>query len=294
MKYDGIRAFAEMKNDECIAVRTYNMLELNLDVLDNIPGQLEVLAQTWRKHIVDDEYHIFFDFEITGKERQSVSGQVNTVLKGTAKKGIDKEWMANIFDIVPWKIFKSEGVTTYNSRRFILEGVYREAKETFSLPNIVIAERWGVSSFDELNTLFESVLEQGCEGLVVKKGSGVYELKRSLNWIKMKAEKECDLIVTGWFDGAKGTKREGKIGGFRCESREGLLQVSVGSGFTDKMIDEIVNSGQDSYIGKIVKVRYNAVISKKDSDIKSLFLPRFIQVRFDKNEADTLEMIIKK
>lgn len=291
MKYDGIRGFAEMDAKGVKSIKTYNMSELDIDYMTNITEQLNRIHPVWIHYI--HEPHYFFDFEITGKERQTVSGEVNKLIKGTAEKGCDKNWVANIFDVHTWVVFdghKSE--VPYTKRRKILEGCVERTEG--ELPNILVAERWQVHTFEDLMKLFNQVLEQGCEGLVVKVGSGVYEMKRSSNWVKMKAVKECDLIITGWFKGESGTKRESTIGGFNCQSSDGMVVVSVGSGFKDKDLEEIMKAGPDAYIGKIAKIKYNAVISKKDSEIRSLFLPRFCGVRIDKNYANDLNYILNK
>lgn len=292
MKYDGIRGFAECLDGKVKSVKTYNFSELDIDVMTNIAAQLNSIAPYFTN--MTSERHFFFDFEITGKERQAVSGEVNKLIKGTAVVGCDKNWQANIFDNHPWSIFNGvPSKTSYLKRRYILENVVGQVSAEL-LPNVTVAERWQVRNIGELMALFNKVLEMGCEGLVVKCGSGVYEMKRSLNWIKMKAEIEADLKVVGWYAGEKGTKREATIGGFTCTTSDGKIVVNVGSGFTDKMLAEIMQNGPDSYIGTIVEVRFNAIITKQDSDIKSLFLPRFKRPRPDKNTADSLEQVQKK
>lgn len=291
LKYDGIRGFAEMKPEGVVSIKSYNMSEMNIDFTPHIREQLNKLNEVWQAKV--GVPHYFFDFEITGKERRTVSGEVGKLIKETAEVGCDKNWMYNLFDAHPWGLFDGEtGKTQYGKRRHILEAVYNGAGG--ELPNVIVGERWPVHDFVGLTELFKEVLEKGEEGLVVKNGSGVYEMKRSSNWVKMKAERDCDLLIVGWFAGAPGTKREKSIGGFNCQSSDGMLQVSVGSGFTDKMLDEIMDNGPDSYIGKIAKVKYNEVIRKKDSEVRSLFLPRFIEIRTDKHDANTLEYIVNR
>jgi hypothetical protein len=290
MKYDGIRGFSEMVRGSVVSTKTYNMSEMDIDIMCNITEQLNKMGKTWMKTLNID--HFFFDFELTDAARQSISGEINKLLKGTAAKGCDEKWKANIFDVHTWDIF--EGVkseVSYNKRRYILEGIHKLTLRDGELKNILIAERWKVHNYEELLALFTLVLEQGCEGLVVKCGSGVYELKRSKNWVKCKAVKDCDLMIVSWFKGEQGTKREKSIGGFTCVSSDGGLVVSVGSGFKDKMLDEIMKNGPDSYIGKIAKIKYNMTITKSDSDIMSLFLPRFVEIRIDKAVANSIEEI---
>ena len=47
----------------------------------------------------------------------------------------------------------------------------------------------------------------------------------------------------------------------------------------------------DRVIGGIVTVRYNELISSDSKDTYSLFLPRIIEFRLDKDDADSLETI---
>lgn len=285
IKYDGIRAFAEIKYGKLVGIKTYNMNDFDITKLPYFTEQLETLG----KAIEFD--HFFFDFEITNALRQTVSGEVTKLLKGTAKEGCDKEWVANIFDVHEWDIFEDRpSEYSYIKRRDILMRAFNEADHV--LPNLILALQWKIESMQELRDLFAKVLEDGIEGLVVKVGTGVYELKYSKFWVKMKAEIECDLEITGWFQGSG--KRANTIGGFSCKSSCGNLEVNVGSGFTDKMLAEIMANGPASYIGKIAEIRYNTVIEEKNSIIKSLFLPRFKRFRFDKNKADSLERILSK
>lgn len=282
-KYDGVRLCAIMVNDEVASILTYDLTQLNLELVPNLVRRLNTISKGPEQHIID--------FEITKKARTSISGDINKVIKGTAKPGIDDDWVANVFDIVDYSIINSgKGIMTQAQRRAILEGIFatHEVAE-----NVILAKIFKVASYDELLDVFTNIIEEGYEGLVVKLATGVYESRRSKSWVKMKGINDCDLEITGWFSGKKGTKREHTIGGFICESSDRKLSVNVGSGLTDKFMNEIVTNTPDSYIGRIAKIRYNMVIANKVNDKKSLFLPRFVELRhqFDKDVADKLEDI---
>ena len=45
------------------------------------------------------------------------------------------------------------------------------------------------------------------------------------------------------------------------------------------------------FLGKIVEVKYNDIIKSKGKDEMSLFLPRFIKLRDDKDQANSIEEI---
>ena len=131
--------------------------------------------------------------------------------------------------------------------------------------------------------IYRDIVSKGGEGVICK-NDHLYECKRSKSWIKLKEVNDCDLVVTGWYEGEG--KREGYIGGLICTDKSGTLKVKIGAGFTDNDL-ETLSPIREELIGKIVAVQYNVPITDKHEN-RSLFLPRFIEVRNDKNEADDM------
>jgi ATP-dependent DNA ligase len=80
--------------------------------------------------------------------------------------------------------------------------------------------------------------------------------------------------------------RNSFIGGFICRDLSMEYHVKVGSGFTEADLIELSKS-PDSHLGKIVTIQYNVPIEDKKG-FKSLFLPRFIEIRSDKTQAENL------
>ena len=152
-------------------------------------------------------------------------------------------------------------------------------------PLISCVETHEVNSIEEAWSIFESYLSQGQEGIILKTKSGKWENKRSKNQIKFKAELDCDLIVKDYQYGTG--KYDGMLGALICESADGLLSVGIGSGFSDEQRKQLTPKNT---IGKIVAIRYNSVIKNKDGQA-SLFLPRVIEIREDKDKADKLKEI---
>jgi DNA ligase-1 len=150
---------------------------------------------------------------------------------------------------------------------------------------VSLVDSWLVETYDEAKTLFEGLLADGQEGIILKDMSGIWEDKRSKTQIKMKGELECDLKIVGIQEGTG--KYAGKLGAYLGESSDGIVKVAVGSGFKDdqRVLD-------DSVIGKIMAVKYNTCIVNKQGE-HSLFLPIFAEVREDKTEADSSESIKK-
>jgi DNA ligase-1 len=87
------------------------------------------------------------------------------------------------------------------------------------------------------------------------------------------------------------SKREGEVGAILFKTLCGTLECSTGSGMSDAQRKEFWEN-KDSYIGKIVKVKYNKVIphaTKKGAF--SLFLPVLDSkdiIRHDKTVSDNL------
>lgn len=153
---------------------------------------------------------------------------------------------------------------------------------------ISLIETYIISSLEEANEIAENYISKGYEGVIIKSRDLLFENRTSKSQIKIKSELDCDLLCTGVIEG-KG-KYEGMVGALECTSACGKLKVNVGSGLSDEHRSENFKE----FIGKIITIKYNEKITKKDSDANSLFLPRFVEIRIDKDEADTLDRILLK
>ena len=277
-KYDGVRVICSIEDRKPkFYTRAFN--ELDSKFLTRIANQILELS-----HGIDG---IFFDGELTDLDRKSVSGKVTQMMKGSPKESIGDDLLFNIFDVEPTKTIKDgKGVTVYTQRRELLEQFFKDK----SFENIKIAQKWEAKTKDELMPIYEQIVANGGEGVIMKDPTHFYECKRSKSWIKFKEVQDCDLVVTGWYPGEG--KREGFIGGFTCMDSSGEYQVRVGSGFTEQDLIELSKNPND-IIGKIVAIQYNVPIEDKNGN-KSLFLPRFIEVRNDKTEPENLVIRFNK
>jgi DNA ligase-1 len=276
-KYDGVRVIAICKSGE-ITYFTRAFNELDATCLSRITFSLKTAMINSGQGILGDW---FFDGELTDLNRKSVSGKVNQILRGTASKNIDDDMLFNVFDFEEvMTLNHGSGVLDYLTRRATLE------KVTSFLPDsspVVLGRMWEVDNSAEVAEIYKQIVADGGEGVICKSNS-IYECKRSKTWIKLKEVNDCDLLVTGWYPGEG--KREGYIGGFICTDASGTLNVKVGSGFTDNDLKSLSET-PDQHIGKIIAVQYNVTIEDKHGN-RSLFLPRFIEVRNDKDTADDL------
>lgn len=154
-----------------------------------------------------------------------------------------------------------------------------------------------VRSKAEAFALYKAYLAAGLEGVICKHPELVWRDTGSggeKNQVKLKLDFEVELEVYDFEPGTPGTKTEATFGSLKCRSCDDLLRVDV-SGMTDEMrLDAHLN--RESWKGSIITVRANDVIDREGTDIRSLFLPRFIERRLDKSTADSLAQIeaIKK
>ena len=150
---------------------------------------------------------------------------------------------------------------------------------------ISIIETEKCYSKEDTDNFITRMYAEGNEGGVVKTPTLLFQNKTSKEQIKIKAELDCDLLCIGIEEGTG--KYTGKIGSLICQSSCGNLVVNVGTGLTDKDREK----SPDKYVGKIIAVKYNEKIERKESDTWSLFLPVLLETRLDKTEADSLEEI---
>jgi len=281
-KYDGVRVIAVGDKEKGFQFYTRAFNELDKTRLSSIERDLVQILHN--SNIVEE---VFFDGELTDLNRKSVSGKVTQILKGTAPKGIDKEFMFNVFDLEKSSVLKvGHGTTPFIERRKELEVL------TSFLPSnsqVKLARQWVVDSMEETQKIYGLIISLGGEGVILKPGHHVYECKRSKSWVKLKQVQDCDLEITGWYPGEG--KREGFIGGFICTDASRTLEVKIGSGFTDADL-KTLSANPDQWIGQVAAVQFNEPITDKFGN-RSLFLPRFIEVRSDKNQADDMTSFFK-
>ena len=268
-KMDGMRFNALVENGQ-VTYRSRAGKELDLfGVLDE-----DVLALTAGQDFVLDGELLMFG---AGKplDRKTGNGLLTKFQKGTGTKQLAEQIRAVVWDIIPLFAFRKGVCTTGYKDRVTMLIDERPGR-------IQVARIHDVNSMEEAQVLYKQKLAEGEEGLVLKDPMGPWEDKRVKHQVKMKAELEADLRVTGFLPGTG--KFEGKIGSLLVESADGQVKTAVGTGLSD----EQRSLPFTEFENKIAAIKYNAVISDKKTGAKSLFLPVFIEVREDKKEADIL------
>ena len=266
LKMDGMRFNAVVRDGQC-EFKSRN--GKTIDLLGNLEKKFVELA---------NGIDTVFDGELLVKDesgtlnRQTGNGILNKAGKGTITNTEAAMVHATIWDVIPYMYFIDSYCPTPYKDRFAR---LKEADKISIVPNFV------VENIDEAQAKFKEYYDQGEEGIILKDMNAPWENKRSKALIKFKGELECDLKIVDVEDGT--SKYEGMLGALVCESEDGIIKVKVGSGFNDEDRKKIK---KQDVLGKVVAVKYNARIRSKHED-ESLFLPIFVEIREDKDKADS-------
>jgi DNA ligase-1 len=185
---------------------------------------------------------------------------------------------------------KDNPCTTSYFQRF--ETLYKIINQReVALDNIRVIQYEVVYSLKDALTKTSEWMDAGFEGGVLKDFKGVFKDGTSKHQLKLKLEISAEMRITGFQDGTPGTKREGKVGSIIFENDEGTIKGRT-SGFDDNLLEYFTNN-KDSLIGRIIEVQFNDLSKGRDNDHYALSHPRFIEIRDDKDETDTLDKVKK-
>lgn len=285
LKADGMRSNAHITDGDIHICgrsgKTVDLLsELDVDLLE----LAEYIDHPEGNFVLDSEL-IVLEKDGTIMARKKGNGILNKAIKGKISKEEASRVRVRVWDIIGAESFKAEKDSTPYSERFeMIEEAVNKYVILSKHCKISLIENIEVANLDEAEAHFAEMLTRGEEGTIIKNKDHIWEDKRPHGLVKMKAEEDCDLEVIG-FNPGKG-KFTGMIGSIICTSSDRKVEVSI-SGLTDALRKEITDNAND-WIGRIVEVRYNERISSRDrTDTDSLFLPRFVELREDKDVADS-------
>ena len=275
-KMDGMRFNAIVKNG-AVEFRSRNGKEIQL--LGNLEQEFLQLS---------GGIDVVFDGELLVKEngkildRQTGNGILNKANKNTIAPEEAAKVVAVVWDFIPYPDFVN-GICkiTYENRYNALW----ETLKSQDQDKISLIKTWVVGSYDEAQVIFKQLLSEGEEGIILKDKDSIWEDKRSKGQVKFKAVLDADVLCVGVEAGTG--KYAGMIGSLLCETSDGIIKVSVGSGLTD----EDRKKPAEEYIGKIIAINYNARITNKTGE-QSLFLPIYLETREDKTIANSSDELV--
>lgn len=278
LKADGERVLVFVR-DEGVQFISGNGLEFRN--LSSLREEVLRLSQGKTGFVLDGELLHQENGKIS--ERAKGNGVCSESIKGTISEEEQENLLILAWDMVPLDDYNTgKGKQPYTERLRELEGFLTDSKK------IHLIQTRTVNDLTEAFRFFDEVRADGQEGIILKNRDHLWTEKRSPECVKFKLEISTTLRCLESIPGKPGTKYENCLGAILCESEDSGLRVLVGSGFSDP---ERKKFWEEPLDGKCVEVVSNGICREKGSDVFSLFLPRFKEVRFDKDEADTTETI---
>ena len=284
LKADGMRINAHVHNG---AVTLRGRSGKTVDLLGELDADILALAAVTQY----PESNIVFDGELvveandgTIMDRKKGNGILNKAIRGKISQAEAAQVRIRVWDVIGRTAFRNERDDLPYSQRF---RYVSEAVEAADVSRVDLIETIEVADIGEAQKHFKAMLKRGEEGTLLKSMDHAWEDKRSYGLLKFKAIKDADLRVIDWIEGTG--KYVGKLGALVCQSSDGKVEVSIGSGFSDAQREEFT---REATIDKIVEILYNERISDKSRpDVDSLFLPRFVELREDKTVANSSKEI---
>ena len=224
--------------------------------------------------------------------REKGNGRLNSVIKGGDMPDGFRV-IYQVWDRVPLEAVVPKGKykAPYKVRLEQLQGILAAVSASPLAGFITVIPTRIVHSLAEAFEHYREMLALGLEGTVAKRGDAIWQDGVSPGQCKLKLDADCDLEVVR-FNPGEG-KNAATFGSIACKSKCGELEVNV-SGYTDAERKDLF-ARRDEIIGTIMTAEANGIMyPSKVGGKHSLFLPRSVEFRLDKSEADTLHRIIEQ
>lgn len=259
-KYDGVRSLAIWDGE---AVTFYSRTG---KVFEGMKPIADAIAEKFALHDVPPTV---LDGELMDK-----GNQFNKIVGDVHKKDFQTEdAVYYVFDAISWKDFQADNdQRDYRERRMELSQLAENTGLVY-LQNVKVTPVRVMRNKAQIDAWAAEIMKAGGEGLIVKPLDGLYEKKRSYNWLKIKGKEFIDALVIGTEPGTG--KYEGMIGKLLIEI-DGVT-VKVGTGLSD----ELRATDPAELINRMIEVSYHE--RTPDGSLRHPALERF---RDDKPPED--------
>jgi len=218
-------------------------------------------------------------------KRQTGNGFINALLNGNDTLPDDCHVAYTVWDMVP---LQAAADNFYDRTRAQRKAALLSILSFQDFSDISFVETRQVFSLEEAQAHAQEVMDSGGEGTVLKHPNGLWKKTTSKHEIKIKAEHTADLRMLSLTPGTG--KNEATFGSITCATDDGNVIVDV-SGYTDELRKDIYENWENVYEGRLMELTFNDLLSKRNRETFSLFLPRFKDFRLDKDDTDSYESI---
>lgn len=192
-----------------------------------------------------------------------------------------------------WDYLTEDEYTLKDSKRGYDERFETLTKtlETLNSSLVHVVPSLRVNNINDALNVTSDWMNKGLEGGVLKSSKMKFKNGTSKEQLKIKLKVDVEVRCTGFLEGTKGTKYEGKNKVITFENDEGTIKGQC-SGMTDSMVEEVTKN-PEKYIGKVLSVQFNDLTKAEGHEFYALSHPRFAEWRDDKEETDSLEKAIQ-
>jgi len=186
---------------------------------------------------------------------------------------------------------KVKGTTPYHERYAQVMEITSAVEPINDVLHVRPILSYEVNSFAEALQRCADWMTAGYEGAILKDRDAIFRDGTSPQQLKLKLEIDVDVRITGFKEGTPGSRRAATFGAMTFETDDGMIRGRT-SGFTDAQLADF-NNRREELIGQIMTVTCNDITRGRDNDYYALSHPRFIELRSDKTETDTLERALE-
>lgn len=282
---DGKLSIVQLKGDGMFAAFNRSNGEMTTRKGNKFPSWLGPYLLQHKQELIDEVLEGELLCVRDGKvlPRKEGNGILNSILQGgELPYGVDIEYHVwNSLNVEHWKA--GETYIDYD----ISFGCTIQSVELLGSSRVKVIEHTYVESLEEALTFNDLQLAKGLEGSVLKTLDHKWKSGTSKYCIKLKKTREVDLL---WVDSVEGAgKNNGRLGAMVLQSECGALKVKCGTGLSDA--DRWLFWSNPPDLPCVVTVAASEIIESKGKKEWSLFLPRFIELRGDKDSADDMTRI---
>lgn len=270
LKLDGYRG-ALVKKDGLITLysRNGNVMEGFSELMPHFKA---LLSQLPGDYVIDGEL-LIHDYPAEWSSNERFRATQTIINTHDEKENLEY----HVFDLLPLKDFISgKSQLPYKDRRKQLEQLNKT-----SHVNIVPVLYKGDDQ-TVIPEIMKDITAKALEGLMLNKADGHYKTKKTKEILKIKDFLSGDGIVTGVYEGKKGTLNENRLGGIIVTYKD--TTIKVGGGFRDELRD-LYWQNPELIVGKIAEYNYfeETVNKKGELDIR---FSSFVTIRTDKGPDD--------
>jgi ATP-dependent DNA ligase len=196
-----------------------------------------------------------------------------------------------VFDAITieeWEARKSN--RTYRDRRSKLKNllIHPYPEKLKKYVEIIKPICTGIYSPKRIEQIYRDHVDQGLEGVVIKRTSGTYDFKRTDNWLKRKFKDTVDCKVVGRIEGKH--RNKGKLGALIVEGKINgqKFRSEVGQGLSDENRNRFWKMPEKELKQLVVEIEHYGLTDslrlKKSDKLPAVRNGVFLRVREDKME----------